>query len=212
MKTILLQEKNDGDVIRQSCDVLSHGGVIVYPTDTLYGLGADARNEDSIKRLFMLKKRPAHKPLPILVESITMAKKYAFIDEKQERILKKLWPGATTIIFEKKQAVSSLISGGRETVGLRMPDSPFCLRLIHELGGPITGTSANISGEAGSTSLVPIIEQFTAHSRFPDLIIDAGTLPDSPPSTIIDCSSPHPKILRIGPVSAEKLKEILALE
>lgn len=191
--------------------ILQHGGVIVYPTDTVYGLGADVQNEEGLKRLFMIKKRPAHKPLPILVENVAMAKKYAFIDKYQERILEKVWPGAVTIILEKKQAVSSLISGGRETVGLRMPHSAFCISLIRELGGPITGTSANISGEAESNSLVPIMEQFTAHSRYPDLIIDAGVLPESQPSTIIDCTTSKPKIIRIGPVSAKKLKEILAL-
>lgn len=208
---LFLQEKNELTAINQACLLLRHGGVIVYPTDTLYALGADVANEEGIRRLFMIKKRPETKPLPLFVDSTAMAKKYAFIDERRERILKKIWPGAVTVILKKKDSVSNAVSGGRQTVGLRMPDSPFCLHLVHALGGPVTGTSANISGEAGSNELDPILRQFKMHSRFPDLIIDAGMLPSAQPSTIIDLTDSKPKILRIGPVSAEKLREILAL-
>lgn len=212
MDILSLAKDNEEDVISQAVQSLQNGGVVVYPTDTLYGLGVDIRNDDAVRRLFALKKRPDNKPVPVLVESITMAKEYAFIDAKQENTLKSLWPGPVTVILWKKNKISSLIASGGQTVGLRMPASKFCINLIRAFGGPISGTSANISGEQPSLELDPILVQFREHARYPDFVIDAGKLQQSPPSTVLDLTGPSPKILRVGPVTAGQLKMILGQE
>lgn len=211
METIILGKDNQEEVIARAVRVLRQGGVIVYPTDTLYGLGADIMNDAAVRRLFSLKGRPAHKPVPVLVDGIDMAKKFAFIDAKQEKILRAVWPGALTAVLWKKHAVSSLIAASGQTVGLRMPNHDFCLALLHALGGPITSTSANISGEQGSGNLEAILAQFKKEKRFPDLVVDAGELPPASVSTVLDCTGAKPKVIRMGPVTLSQLKEILEL-
>ncbi|MBI2463254.1 MAG: threonylcarbamoyl-AMP synthase [Candidatus Spechtbacteria bacterium] len=204
-----MAKDNEEDVISRAIQALQNGGVIIYPTDTLYGLGVDIKNDAAARRLFALKKRPENKPVPVLVDSIAMAKEYAFIDAKQEKVLGSLWPGPVTVILWKKNKISSLVASGGQTVGLRIPASQFCINLIHAFGGAISGTSANISGEQPSLALDPILVQFREHARYPDFVIDAGTLKSSPPSTVVDLTGHSPKILRVGPVTAGQLKMIL---
>ena len=209
MDTITLGKDNREEVIVRAVQALRRGRVIVYPTDTLYGLGADIMNEAAVRRLFALKGRPASKPVPVLVDGIEMARTLAFIDAKQEKILHAVWPGALTAVLWKKHAISSLIAALGQTVGLRMPKRSFCLELVRALGGPITATSANVSGEQGSVSLAAVLGQFKKEKRFPDFVIDAGELPPASASTVLDCTGTKPKVLRMGPITLEKMKEIL---
>src|SRR3989338_5414981 len=172
MDTLILSQDNEKEVIARAVEVLRQGGVIVYPTDTVFGLGVDIQNEDAVRQLFAFKKRSASKPTPVLVGDIEMARTYAFIDSKQERILQAIWPGAVTAVLWKKRTVPAQVAAKGQTVGLRVPDSVFCLRLLKAFGGAISGTSANISGEQPASVLAPIMEQFRKHARYPDLIIN----------------------------------------
>lgn len=204
----ILTEENILEVVNEASGALERGHAIIYPTDTLYGLGVDAMNPDAVERFFNLKKRPSNKPLPLFVKDIEMARELAFIDKRQEEILKRLWPGPFTCILYKKQKVSLRLSAGTQKVGLRIADSQFCQMLLNKFGGAITSSSANISGEDATPNLDDIVKQFVQHSVTPDYIVDAGTLKDFQPSTVIDITGSEPIILRISQTTPAQLKKI----
>jgi len=199
----------DNNIIEIAAGVIQRGGSIVYPTDTVYGLGVNALREYSIERLFKIKKRPETKPVPIIVRDMKMAKKLAFIDKKQEKILESVWPGQVTVILEKRQIVPDILTAGKKTVGLRIADCLFTKLLMEELEEPITATSANFSGESSLISSADVIKIFSKTHPHPDLILDAGDLPESPASTVLDLTSQSPKITRVGPISKKDLMEML---
>ncbi len=210
-------------VIEEATSILKHGGSIVYPTDTVYGLGVNPFDDFAVKRLFRIKKRPANKPVPLIVKSIAMAKKLAYIDARptsrsglrgasKEKILRSLWPGPVSAVLYKRYVVSSLISAGTSTVSLRMPDNQLCLDLIKAFNGPITSTSANISGEPAMNNPQAIYDRFQKEVYKPDLIIDGGVLKTSQPSTVLDLTGDRPRVSRVGPVKLEDLKKILNFE
>lgn len=197
------------DIIDLIIGVVKRGGSFVYPTDMVYGLGVDALRIDSVNRLFKIKKRPATKPVPVMIRDIEIAKQIAFINRKQEAVLKKVWPGPVTVVLEKRQIIPEVLTAGQKTIGLRIPDCQFIQILMENLIGPITVTSANFSGQPSLTSSREVIKIFEKAYPRPDLILDAGDLSASPPSTVLDLTSSQPKILRVGPVSSKDLMKIL---
>ena len=206
--------------ISEAVETIKNGGAIVYPTDTIYGLGVNALNGEAISRLFKIKRRPMEKAVPVIVNSIEMARKIAYIDYRKDEMLGKIWsasakasagkPGPITIVLHKKDVLPDILTGMRDTIGIRIPESKLARILISSLGAPITATSANISGEEPSLDIQTIIDRFNQVNDKPDLILDAGILPPSEPSTILDLSGQKPKILRIGPVKKEQLLDILS--
>lgn len=194
---------------KEAALTLIKGRVVVYPTDTLYGLGANVFDTDAIRKIFAIKKRPDKKPLPVMVRSIAMAKAVAIIDKPRERILKSFWPGAFTFILKKKPSVSFLLTAGRNSIAVRIPNHPFCESLIRDFEGPITATSANISGEEPSPDPREIIDRFLEEDIQPDLFIDGGVLPTSDPSTIIDLTTDNARVVRINPTNKQNLLHIL---
>ena len=199
----------DYNIIEIAAGVIQRGGSIVYPTDTVYGLGVNALREDSIEHLFKIKKRPETKPVPIIVRDIEMAKRLAYINKKQEKILESVWPGQVTAILEKRGIVSDILTAGKRTVGLRIADCEFTKLLMESLEEPITATSANFSGEPSLIRSVDVIKIFNKAHPHPDLFLDAGDLPESPASTVLDLTSQSPKITRVGPISKKDLMEML---
>lgn len=199
----------DYNIIEIAVGIIKRGGCIIYPTDTVYGLGVSALREHSIERLFKIKKRPGIKPVPIIVRDIEMAKQVAFINKKQEKILESVWPGQVTAILEKRKIIPDILTSGKRTIGLRVADCEFTKLLMEKLDEPITSTSANISGEASLMHSLDVIEVFSKSHPRPDLFFDAGDLPESPASTILDLTSQNPKITRIGPISKKDLMEML---
>ena len=196
--------------ISEAVETIKNGGAIVYPTDTIYGLGVNALNGEAISRLFKIKRRPIEKAVPVIVNGIEMARKIAYIDYRKDEMLGKIWPSPITVILHKKDTVPDILTGTKDTVGIRIPESKLAIILISSLGAPITATSANISGEEPNLDIQTIIDRFNQVSDKPDLILDAGILPPSEPSTILDLSGQKPKILRIGPVKKEQLLDILS--
>lgn len=194
---------------KEAALALFKSGAVVYPTDTLYGLGVNVFDTEALRRLFLIKKRPSTKPVPVMVSSIAMAKAVAVIDYKQEEIIRSLWPGPFTFVFRKKSIVPYLVTGGKDSVALRIPDNDFCKKMIGDFEGPISCTSANVSGEEPDVNPREIQKRFELEKHQPDLIVDAGVLPLSEPSTVIDLTASRPKILRINPTSREKLLGIL---
>ena len=199
------------EAIQEAVAVLKLGGVIVYPTDTLYALGANAMEPQSIERIFKIKDRAREKPLPLAIKNIKWAKELSFIYKKEEKILNSVWPGAVTIVLPKRNIVPLEVTAGQPGVALRMPNHPFVEKLLGCFGYPLTSTSANISGEEAPRKISEIIEMFEGNYYRPDLIIDAGDLPKSEPSTILDLTSDKPKILRVGPVKPETLRKLLEI-
>lgn len=197
--------------LEEAARALYEGKVVVIPTDTVYGLAVDATNEEAIKRLFAVKQRPADKPVPVAIRDLDMARKVAYFDKKCGVALGKIWPGPVTVLLEKKRALPASLSAGQKTIGLRIPDYKLVNFLIELLGRPITATSANISGQPPSTKINDVTSQFEKTSPQPDLILSAGDLVGSAPSTVLDLSGKEPKIVRIGPVSKKKLLEILSI-
>lgn len=186
--------------IQEAIDVMTMGGAIVYPTDTVFGLGVNALDQDSLKLLYRIKNRPLDRPVPIIVADIKMAKKLAYISDRTEKILEAVWPGPVTVILQKK---------GGGTIGLRIPNHPVPIQLAQKF--PITGTSANLSGEEPCKNILEIQREFQNHYPQPDLILDLNGEIKNQPSTVLDLTTPKPKILRIGPVNKTQLLELLKI-
>jgi len=198
----------DMAVVERAIQIIKRNGCTVYPTDTVYGLGVNALKNICIERLFKIKKRPETKPVPIMVRDIEMAKKLAYINPEREKILKTVWPGPVTVVLEKRDIIPEILTGGRKTVGLRIPNHPFTQCLMENLEEPITCTSANFSGSSPIRSSLEVVRIFEKAYPRPDLILDAGDLPESMPSSVLDLTSPQPKITRIGPITKKELMNL----
>lgn len=198
MEILNLNQKNLPKIIKRLTKSLKQANVIVCPTDTVYGLIADATNKKAVKKLFKIKKRDFKKPVPIFVKDIEMAKKLAFVNKEQEKFLKKAWPGKVTAVLKLKIVNSKLKIYGieKKTIALRIPKYKFIQELLKRVNRPLTGTSANISGKPASTKIKEVISQFRKEKLQPDLIINAGNLKKNKPSTVIDLTLTPPTILR----------------
>ena len=213
MVRIKISSKNFKKVIGETVEVIKMGGVATVPTDTVYGLIADATNEKAVRKIFKIKKRSLKKPIPIFVKDLKMAKSLAIINKNQEKFLKKFWPGKLTAILKakNKKLPKGILKNGK--IGLRIPNYKLVNILLEKLNFPLTGTSANISGKPGSTKIREVLKQF--ENQFstrsgggqPDLILDAGNLKPSLPSTVIDLE--NLEILREGEIPKEKIFKIL---
>lgn len=199
-------------IIKEILDYFKKGLLGVIPTDTVYGLSGDALNEKVIERIFEIKGRDFKKPLTIFIDSIPRLKKYCEINLTQEKFLERIWPGKVTVVLKRKPRLPFILVSGKDSVGVRIPDFPFIIDLVNELNKPIIATSANISGEKESINPFQILEYFKqkdSPSRGtrpqPDIFIDAGILPKSRPSTIIDLSEKEAKILREGDIEGKEL-------
>ncbi len=185
--------------------VIRSGGVIVYPTETFYGLGADPANPASIKRLFEIKGRPADQPVLLLIRSADEVKQWASgITPSAEILMEKFWPGPLTLVFKAQPDVMREITAGRGTIGLRMPGSSTTLKLLEFLGSALTGTSANISGGPSPQTAE---ETASVIGGMVDLILDGGKTAGGRPSTVVDVSQDPPRLIREGAVP---LNDILA--
>ncbi len=195
MRTISLTSANFQNVVEITAQTLQKGGAVIAPTDTVYGLLADATNENAVKKIYAIKNRPAKKPLPIFVKNMAMAKKLAKISPEQQFFLETKWPGKFTAILRKNPNIK-IYGAGKDTIASRVPFDRFINSLLETFNAPIIGTSANISGQPASTKIDEILSQFAGKSILPDLVINAGDLPESAPSVIADITEKEPKIIR----------------
>jgi len=183
--------------------------VIVYPTDTVYGLICNARSKIAVRRLFRIKKRSLEKAIPVFVQDVKMAKKFAHINKKQEEFLKKVWPGRVTCVLKAKKKFPQGVLEKDGTIGLRIPRHKALNQLILNSNLPLSATSANIAGKPASTKIKNIINQFNKEKFQPDLIINAGNLKPSKPSTVVDLTVKKLKILRRGAIKKKDLPQLL---
>jgi len=164
---------------------LKNGAVLVCPTDTVYGLVCDAKNEKAVEKIFEIKKRDKSKSLAVFVKDIDMAKKYAEISLDQEKKLQKFWPGATTFILPAKPGLSPL-AYKNNTIGMRASDYDLIKNIFKEFNSPLAQTSANISGQPATGKIKEVLSQLSDQGTQPDIVVDVGDLPENKPSTIID--------------------------
>lgn len=185
-------------------EALKDGKVIIYPTDTLYALGADIYNENAIQTVFEVKHRPCTIPLPIAVPSIHAMEAVAYVNEAARKVSKRFLPGPVTILLRKKPSVPDIVTSGFETIAIRIPDHPIALRLLRRYG-PLTATSANIHHKKTPGIIKDILIQLDTH--IPVLLHD-GRL-DGAASTIVDLSSEKPHIVRHGSVIDEEILAVI---
>jgi L-threonylcarbamoyladenylate synthase len=188
--------------IERAAEVLRRGGLVAYPTDTVYGLAALPSDDAACKRLFEAKQRATDQSMPLLIASPQdLALVAVDVPAVARRLIGQFWPGALTIVLAKAPAFRSLAVAG-DTVALRVPDHPVPRELVRLLGSPITGTSANIAGEPEPLTAGDVRSQL---DEAIDLILDGGRCPGARPSTVIDCTVDPPRIVREGAISREEL-------
>lgn len=182
--------------IEQAVSILKDGGIVIFPTDTAFGIGCRADKYTSVERLFLLRKRPLHQPTPVLVDSLEMAERYAVVSaEVKEQLIEQYWPGALTIIMPAKETVLPLLqkNGG---VGLRIPNHPTIRQIIRELGVPVLGPSANFHGEPTPYNFTDLDPELV---KFVDFVVE-GECTTKEASTVISTLSKPWEILRQGAV------------
>jgi L-threonylcarbamoyladenylate synthase len=190
-----------------AAEVIQAGGIIVYPTETLYGIGCSAMHRRALQRVHNLKKRAEPKPILVLVRSREELRPLVReIPENAEALMNAFWPGPLTIVFPASATVLPELTQGKATIGIRIPSCALCMRLLELAGVPITSTSANLSGDSPLDTIESMRSVLTPGI---DLYLDAGALPPSKPSTVIDLSGPSPRILREGAVSVDALRAVL---
>jgi len=180
--------------------MIKKGGVIVYPTDTVYGIGGNPFLEDVVIRIKNIKQRE-EKAMPILVSSLEKAKEIAYFNDLSLKIANTFWPGPLTIVLKTKVKFSPHLTGGRDSIGLRIPNHELALKIIEASGGALIGTSANISGRPPAISIEDLDEKIRSSV---DLIIDGGKCYLGKPSTVIEVIDSKIKIIRIGAIGIDE--------
>ncbi len=209
MQRALILPADDPGIVR-TADCIRSGGVVVYPTETVYGLGADPFNPVAFERIFSLKGRESEKGLILLIRgSQDLDALVADIPRAAEFLMDAFWPGPLTLVFPASPSLPDHLLGFTSTIALRVSDAHVASSLLQHAGGPITSTSANHSGLSPARSAQ---EAANALGGDVDLILDGGSAPDSRPSTLVDVSLPHPRILRPGRIAESKINRVLTLE
>ncbi len=204
MKIVQLS-KGLGEATLAASAALRRGGVIIYPTDTLYGLGADALSDDAVEKIYAIKGREEGKPMHAVFADMAMVEEYAEVNDVARRLAEKFLPGALTLVLKKKPHVESGVSRGIATIGIRIPNDEFCLELARTYGKPFTATSANKSSQIPPTSIADIQAQLGTAADDVELAVDAQVFPMRPPSTVVNLVSGTPVILREGAIPKEDI-------
>ncbi|MGP3667580.1 MAG: L-threonylcarbamoyladenylate synthase [Candidatus Bathyarchaeota archaeon] len=192
--------------LKLAASIVKRNGLVVYPTETVYGLGANPFSMEAVKKVFNVKGRKEDKPIPIIVSSLDEALKLAYFSEKALKLAENFWPGPLTIILPRKPLTPDFL-GSREFVGVRVPNNASTLKLVKICGGFLTGTSANVSGQPAPVTAEEAERQIGKHV---DLIIDGGRTFYGLSSTVVDLSSGEVKVLRVGPIKIEDILKVLS--
>ena len=188
--------------LEKGINILRKGGVIAFPTDTVYGLGADAFNSVAVQRIYEIKDRSRSNPLPLLIADVKQLAALAEpIPELARFLARQFWPGGVTLVLSKRDSVPAYLASG-PTIAVRVPDHPACLTLLQHLAGPLIGTSANVSGQPVALTADEVRQQLGDRV---DLIIDGGRCPGGKESTVLDITREPPVILRQGIVASHEI-------
>lgn len=192
-------------MLKQAAELIKQGKIVVFPTETVYGIGTNGLNENAVKKLYEVKKRPINKPISLLVSDIKMVEQIAKdITEIEYKIMEKFFPGPLTIILKKKDIVPDIVTAGQNTVGVRMPSGEIARKLVEIAGVPIAAPSANISGEPSGTNLQEIKKHLKENV---DYFIDGGESELGIASTIVQVVNGEITILRQGNITLEQIKK-----
>jgi L-threonylcarbamoyladenylate synthase len=196
-------------ILKEAAQIIYSGGIVIFPTRCLYGLAADALNPDAVCRIFKIKNRPSDKPLLILIKNQdALHSLVQNIPPHAQRLMKAFWPGKLTIIFSARQTLSKILTGNTDKIGVRLPGHPVASALTKLLDNPITGTSANLSGQSGVADIRNLDSMILDKV---DLVLDAGPLLGGAGSTVVDVAQNKCIIVREGIISAEKFFAALSL-
>ena len=202
--------KNNPGGIRKAAEILTDSGIVAFPTETVYGLGANAFSKEAVTKVYKIKGRPSFNPLIIHVSSYHMAKKYGDFNDLAEKLIKKYWPGPLTIIVKRKKSdVVQLATAKLDTIALRCPSNIIAQTLIKELDKPIAAPSANISGKLTCTSPQDVSAKL---KNSIDALLDGGDSELGLESTVVDCSAEKPYILRLGNITIDEINSCLGYE
>lgn len=194
-------EHPEKEKIQKIVEVLKKSKTVVIPTDTAYGLAANALDKKAIKKVFAIKKRLLKKPLSVLVSDLKMAEKIAYLDRRAKKIFKQFLPGPLTMVVKKKKILPDVLTSGQPNIGIRVSGDKVAKAVMKRVNFPITATSANLSGKKVPYSVEEVLKQYKNQRLKPDLIVDVGKLPRVKPSTVIDLSREKIQILRKGPIT-----------
>ncbi len=191
--------------VDKAIEVLKAGGIVIYPTDTVYGLGCDAFNHEAVEKIYKVKRRPFSQPLPVLLaDSAQIAMVVGSVPELAWFLIRRFWPGGLTLVLPKATSFPELVTAGGKKVAIRIPNHAVPLKLISGLGRPIIGTSANVSNQHSPVTAEAAAQQLGGEV---DLIIDAGRCPGGLESTVVDVTGEELVILRKGIIPEDKIKQ-----
>lgn len=191
--------------LERASEIIQSGGMIAFPTDTVYGIGVSAFNEGAINKIYLVKERSKNKAIPILVgDPAQLSKITTPPGDLVKSIMDKFWPGALTLILQMLPDLPNNISS-TQTIGVRIPNHNYTQELLLHTG-PLAVTSANLSGEKSALTATEVLENLGGKI---DLILDGGKTPGGIASTVLDCTKPEPVILRSGPISLDDIKSVL---
>jgi L-threonylcarbamoyladenylate synthase len=192
------------ETIGVAAQILAEGGLVAFPTDTVYGVGAHAFQPDAVERIYVAKTRPRDKAIPILLaQADDLALVAEGITESARLLAERFWPGGLTLVLPKKASVPDVVSAGGPTVAVRVPDHPAPRALMAALGAPIAGTSANLTGHPSPVTAQEVEAELGGRI---ELILDGGRCPGGIPSTVLDLTTDPPTILRAGAIGVEEIK------
>lgn len=192
--------------VEEAADIVKRGGVVAFPTDTVYGLGANPYIDEAVDRIYKIKERPRHLPLPILVaDKIQVNDVVASVSDLASLLMEHLWPGGLTLVLTRAASFPDNATAGGDSVAIRMPDHDVALALIRKAGVPIIGTSANLSNQPSVLTSEEVEVQL---GKDVDLVIDSGRCPGGVESTVVDLTGQVPVILRQGAVSEKQINKI----
>jgi L-threonylcarbamoyladenylate synthase len=184
----------------RAVEVLRGGGLVAFPTETFYGLGAAALDGAAVKAVFVIKGRPEAKPVLVLVDSLRMVERLAQVPDRARQLMARHWPGALTLVLPARPGLPAELTAGTGTVGVRLSSHPVARGLVRALGGPVTAPSANASGAAPPTAAAEVLAAFGGAIA---LVLDGGTSPGGEPSTVLDVSVDPPRVIRQGSVKVD---------
>lgn len=204
MKTLDVQHTPVDQIIQTACEHLAAGGLLIFPTETTYGAGVDATNQEAVNKLLAYKSRREGKPMSIAVTGEQMAEKYVELTDSARRVYERFLPGPVTVVSRSKGTVAEGVASEYGTLGIRIPAYPLITQIVAAYGKPITATSANGSGEKRPYTIQDIFDGLSEKQKgLIDLILDAGELPPNPPSTVIDTTLETPVVFRQGDTKIE---------
>lgn len=196
----------DPKTIDIATEVLRRGGLIIYPTDTVYGIGSNAMHPEAVLKIFKAKRRPPTQSLPVAISSIEMAENIAYVTIEARKLMEKFWPGPLTIVLKSKGILPKEVIAGGNSVGIRIPKHEVPLAIIRSLGFPLISSSANIHNMPSPITADEAVKQLGDEV---DVVLDAGVTKLRASSTVIDLTTSPPVISRMGPISVDSIKAVI---